>query len=82
MIIVLIKELNLTTLRDEVKGAGINAVNNAVNNLKKIGLITEKMGFYPTREFSLTEKGKEVELTRHLSYTFIIVFFVVGVITV
>ena len=54
-------EKNITELR-EIKGVGLNALYNALEGLKKIGLISERTGSHQARLFSLTAKGKKIVL--------------------
>jgi len=41
---------------------GLNALYNALECLKKIGLITERTGSHQVRLFTLIEKGKKIVL--------------------
>ncbi len=56
-------EKNLTELR-EIKDVGLNALYNALEGLKKTGIITERTCSHQARLFSLTEKGKKI--IRHI----------------
>jgi len=60
LIALLKKDKNKTTLRDEISSTGMNAINNALDALTKLGLVKEKEVAYYARIFSLTDKGKEV----------------------
>ena len=51
---------NLTSLLGELDGVGFNSLNKAIDILKDLKLIKEKESPYRIREFSLTDKGKEV----------------------
>ena len=53
------KDKNLTTLLDEISGAGLNALNKALDTLKVLGLVEEKnLPYSRVRLFTLTDKGK------------------------
>jgi len=60
LIILLEKDKNLTSLVKEIDGAGLNAINNAINGLLDLNLIKEADLPFNIRLFSLTDKGKEV----------------------
>ncbi|MHA1400818.1 MAG: winged helix-turn-helix transcriptional regulator [Candidatus Heimdallarchaeaceae archaeon] len=51
------EEKNITELR-EIEGVGLNALYNALEALKQLGLILEREGYYRARIFTLTDKGK------------------------
>lgn len=60
ILIALLKgDKNKTTLRDEINGAGMNAINNALDVLTKLELVIEKKVPYYARIYCLTDKGKK-----------------------